>query len=214
MSEIFREIDEELRRDNLGKLWTRYGVYVVGLAVLIVAATAAVVGWRWYQEGVQRAESVRYAAALTLAQKNELAQAADAFALLAKEGGGGPATLARLQEATLRAKAGDESAAIATYKSLAQDGAVDPIYRDLATLLAALHELSSADPKAVIAEVAPLTAQGNAWRPSALEITALAELREGERDKARDTYKSIADDLTAPQGLRARAAEMAAALAS
>jgi hypothetical protein len=214
MSEIFREIDEELRRDNLGKLWTRYGAYIVGLVVLIVAATGAVVGWREYQAHVQRAESVRYAAALALAQKNELAQAADAFALLARDSGGGQATLARLQEAMLRAKAGDESAAIASYKSLAQDGSVDAIYRDLATLLAALHELTSADPKTVIAEVAPLTAQGNAWRPSALEITALAELRAGERDKARDIYKGIADDLTAPQGLRARAAEMAASLSS
>jgi hypothetical protein len=214
MSEIFREIDEELRRDNLGKLWARYGVYIIGLAVLLVVATAGVVGWREYQARVQRAESVRYAAALELAQKNQLGQAADAFALLAREGGSGQATLARLQEATLRAKAGDEKAAIGAYKSLAQDGAVDPIYRDLATLLAALHELSSAEPKDVIAEVAPLTAQDNPWRPSALEITALAALRAGDKAKARDIYKGLADDLTAPQGLRARAAEMAAALAS
>ncbi len=214
MSEIFREIDEELRRDNLGKLWARYGAYVIGFAVLVVVATGAVVGWREYQARASRAETVRYAAAMALAQKNELAQAADAFALMAREGSGGPATLARFQEAALRAKTGDDKAALATYKSIAQDGSIDAIYRDLATLLAALRELSSADPKAVIAEVEPLTAQGNAWRPSALEITALANLRAGDRGKARDIYKGIADDLTAPQGLRARAAEMAASLAS
>src|ERR1700756_294472 len=101
MSEIFREIDEELRRDNLGKLWARYGAYVIGLAVVLVVATAAVVGWREYQVRQSRAQSVRYAAAMALAQKNELAQAADAFALLAREGSGGPAMLARFQEAAL-----------------------------------------------------------------------------------------------------------------
>jgi hypothetical protein len=214
MSDIFREIDEELRRENFAKLWERYGQYVVGLAVIIVLATAGAVGWREYQARIQRADSIRYAAAVELAQKNELARAADDFAALARNSGGGQATLARLQEAALRARGGDEAAAIAAYKAVAQDGSVDKIYRDLATLLAALHEMHSADPKAIIAEIAGLTGPDNAWRPSALEITALAHLRAGERNEARDIYKGLADDLTAPQGLRARAAEMSAALSS
>jgi hypothetical protein len=214
MSDIFREIDEELRRENFAKLWERYGQYVVGLAVAIVLVTAGTVGWREYQARVQRAESIRYAAAVELAQKNELARAADDFAALARSAGGGQATLSRLQEAALRSRTGDEAAAIAAYKAVAQDGSVDTVYRDLATLLAALHEVQSGDPKTIIAEVAGLTSPGNAWRPSALEITALAHLRAGERNEARDIYKGLADDLTAPQGLRARAAEMTAALAS
>jgi len=214
MSDIFREIDEELRRDNFAKLWERYGQYVVGLAVIIVLATAGTVGWREYQARVQRAESIRYAAAVELVQKNELARAADDFAALARTAGGGQATLARLQEAALRARAGDEAAAIAAYKAIAGDSSVDTVYRDLATLLAALHEMHSDDPKAIIGEIARLTGPGNPWRPSALEITALAHLRAGERNEARDIYKSLADDLTAPQGLRARAAEMSAALSS
>ena len=214
MSDIFREIDEELRRDNFAKLWERYGQYVVGLAVIIVLATAGTVGWREYQARVQRAESIRYAAAVELAQKNELARAADDFAALARTSGGGQATLARLQEAALRARAGDEAAAIAAYKAIAGDSSVDTVYRDLATLLAALHEMHSGDPKAIIGEITRLTGPGNPWRPSALEITALAHLRAGERNEARDIYKSLADDLTAPQGLRARAAEMSAALSS
>jgi hypothetical protein len=213
MSDIFREIDEELRRDNIAKLWERYGQYLVGLAVAIVLVTAGVIGWREYQARVQRAESVRYAAAIELAQKNELARAADDFAALARESGGGQATLARLQEAALRARNGDEEAAIAAYKAVAADTSNDAVYRDLATLLAALHGLKSGEPKAIIAEVAALTSVGNPWRPSALEITALAHLRAGERGEARDIYKGLADDLSVPQGLRARAAEMSAALA-
>jgi hypothetical protein len=214
MSDIFREIDEELRRDNIAKLWERYGQYLVGLAVFIVLITAGIVGWREYQLRGQRAESVRYAAAMELAQKNELTRAADDFAALARSSGGGQATLARLQEAALRARGGDEAAAVAAYKAIGQDGSVDTVYRDLAALLAALHELHSGDPKAIIGEIAGLTSPGNPWRPSAFEITALAHLRAGERNQARDIYKSLADDLTAPQGLRARAAEMSAALSN
>jgi hypothetical protein len=214
MSDIFREIDEELRRDNAAKLWERYGKYVIGFAAVVVVATAVAVGWREYQARVQRAESVRYAAAVELAEKNDLARAADDFAALARSAGSGQATLARLQEAALRARAGDEAASIAAYKAIAADGSVDQVYRDLATLLGALHGLRASDAKAIIADVAPLTVSGNPWRPSALEITALAHLRAGERNEARDIYKSLADDLAAPPGLRARAAEMSAALSN
>ena len=59
-----------------------------------------------------------------------------------------------------------------------------------------------------------MTAGGNPWRPTAIELTAAARLKSGDKSGALCLYQSLADDLAAPQGLRARAAEMAAALAS
>lgn len=212
MSDIFREIDEELRRDNLAKLWDKYSHFVIGLAVLVVAAVAAVEGWSWYKARERREESVRYTAALDLARRGENAQAADAFALLGRQASSGYRVLARLEEADSRAKAGDAGAALAAYEGLADDRSVDPVYRDLGTLLWAQHSLGKEDPNAVVSRLAPLTADGNAWRPLALETTALAKLRAGDRPAALDIYKRLADDLTAPQGLRARASEMVSAL--
>jgi hypothetical protein len=214
VSDIFREIDEELRRENFAKLWERYGHLLVIAAVLIVLATASVVGWREYQARERRAESVRYAAALDLAQKDQADQAAKDFAALARDAGGGYAVLSRFEEAAMRAKAGDDAAATEIYNAIAVDTRVDPVYRDLATILAGLHGLATTEPKVIIGRLAPLTADGNAWRPSALELTALAQLKAGDKAAARDTYKLLADDLQAPQGLRARAAEMTAALGS
>jgi len=214
MSDIFREIDEELRRDQLDKLWKRYGGYVIGFAVVIVLIVAAFVGWREYQRRQGEAASVRYAAALEIAGKEDAGKAAEAFGVLAREATGGPAVLARFQEAALRAKAGDAAGTIAIYKALAADGSVDAVYRELAQLLSAMHQLATADPKSLITDLEPLTKEDSPWRPSALELTALAHLRAGERDAARDIYKKLADDLAAPQALRQRAAEMAAALAA
>ena len=76
------------------------------------------------------------------------------------------------------------------------------------------HGAPEADPQATIDRLAPITAAGNPWRPTALELTAIARLQSGDKSGALDLYKSLADDLATPQGLRARAAEMAAALAS
>jgi hypothetical protein len=66
----------------------------------------------------------------------------------------------------------------------------------------------------VIDRLAPMTSSGNPWRSTALELTAAARLKSGDKDGALEAYKILADDLAAPQGTRARAAEMAAALAS
>jgi hypothetical protein len=212
LSDIFREIDEELRRDNLAKLWDKYSYLVMGLAVLIVVAVGAFEGWVWYKARERHAESARYTAALDLARRGENAQAADAFGLIGREASSGYRVLARLEEADARAKAGDAAASLAAYEGLANDRSVDPVYRDLGTLLWAQHSLAKDDPNAVVSRLAPLTADGNAWRPLALETTALAKLRSGDRSAALDIYKRLADDLAAPQGLRARASEMVSAL--
>ena len=213
MSDIFQEIDEELRRENFAKLWQRYGVYVIGLAILIVVAVAAVVGWRAYQLRVHQVEGERYSLALDLARQGKDKDATDVFAELGRQAHGGHAMLARLEEAALLAKSGDTKGAVALYDALGSDAAADPAYRDLAKLLAAQYELKDGDPQAVIARVAPLTSATSPWHPTALELMALAQLKAGNKVEARAIYQRIADDLQAPQALRARAAEMAAALA-
>jgi len=213
VSDIFQEVDEELRRDNFAKLWKRYGNYVIALAVLIVVATGAYSWWRGHDLAVRQAEGGRAAAALALAGQGKYAEAADALTVLASDAHAGRALVSRFEAAALRARAGDEAAAIAGYDALAKDTSVDQIYRDLATLMWAYHALDTVDPQAIIERLAPLTAASSPWHPSAIELTAVAHLKAGDRNAARTDYQHLADDLTAPQSMRARAAQMIAALA-
>ena len=217
MSEIFREIDEELRRDNLLKLWQRYGKYVIAVAVLAIVIAGGIVAWRDHQASERRAQGQRYSSALALAREGKDADAAKVFAVLAREGGG-YSLLAAFEEAELLAKTGDKTAAIAAYDRLADTSGIDPEFRGLAVLLAVTHGLAAGDAAgaatAAIERLQPLTAAGNPWRASALDLTAAAKLKAGDRGGALAIYKELADDLSAPQGLRARAAEMAAALKS
>ncbi len=213
MSDIFREIDEELRRDNLLKLWSRYGKYVIAVAVLALVIAGAVVAWREHQASERRAQGQRYSNALALVRDGKDGDAAKVFGLLAREGGG-YSLLAAFEEAELLAKSGDRKAAIAAYDRLAGASGIDPEFRDLAVLLAAMQLLADGDGSGAIERLKPLTASGNPWRASALDLTAAAKLKAGDRGGALAIYKELADDLSAPQGLRARAAEMAAALKS
>ena len=134
MSDIFREIDEELRRDNLRKLWSRYGRYIVALAVLVLVAAGGIMAWRDHQLSERRAQSMRYSSALSLVREGKDADAAKVFAVIAQESGG-YAMLASFEEAELLAKSGDRKAAAAAYDRIAVTGGLDSVFGELAALL-------------------------------------------------------------------------------
>jgi len=213
VSDIFREIDEELRRDNLLKLWSRYSRYIMAFVVFVLVAAGGVVAWRDHQLSERRAQAMRYASALPLVREGKDSEAAKVFGAIAQEGGG-YSTLASFEEAELLAKSGDRKAAAAAYDRIAATADLDPVFRQLGTLLSVMQGGPDVDPHSVIDRLAPMTSSGNPWRSTALELTAAARLKAGEKDGALEAYKTLADDLAAPQGTRARAAEMAAALAS
>ena len=213
MSDIFREIDEELRRDNLLKLWSRYGRYIIAIAVFALVVAGGFVAWRDHQLSERRAQSTRYAGALILAREGKEADAVKVFAAIAHEGGG-YAILAAFEEAALLAKSGDREAAVAAYDRIAAASEFDSDLRGLAVLLSVMQRMPEADAQTTIDHLAPLTASGNPWRPSAIELTALARLKLQDKSGALALFKSLADDPATPQSLRARAAEMATALAS
>jgi len=213
VSDIFREIEEELRRDNLLKLWQRYGKYVIAVAVLALLIGGGIVAWREHEASERRAQGQRYSNALALVREGKDGEAAKVFAQLAREGGG-YSLLAAFEEAGLLAKTGDRKGSIAAYDRIASAPGIDPEFRDLAVLLSATQLLADGDAGAAIEHLQKLTANGNPWRTSALDLTAAAKLKAGDRGGALAIYKELTDDLSAPQGLRARAAEMAAALKS
>ena len=208
MTEIFREVDEELRRDNWLKLWRRYGRYVAAAAVLVVAATALNVGWRDYGVRQQKASSEAFLTALELANADRIPEALSDFAVLKEEGVGGYAILAQFRQAALRSENGEIAAATEIYDRIADDSSQDDLLRELATLYSAILQSESSDTATLIARLEPVAEDGRPWRYSAREAIAVLNMRIGETAKARDVFTALVDDLNAPRNMRARAAEM------
>lgn len=211
MTDIFREIDEELRYDKLVRLWRRHRIVIIAAIAALILGTAGYVGWKDYSEKQALARAQAFQVALDLA-----AQPDDATALAAldrvTEGRDGYAVLARLQKAAVELRSGNTAGAIAIYDALAADTSAEKTFRDLATLLLALNALDTGEPDELIARLTPLTADANAWRYSAREVTALLRLRKGDTSGARDLLTALSEDIGAPQGVRSRAAELLAGL--
>jgi hypothetical protein len=213
--DIFDEVDEELRAERAQQLLKRYAGLIVALAVLIVAAAGGWQAWRWWQARQDVAAAQRYLAAMALTQSPAAAARPDVtadFDALARSAPDGYRTLARFQAAALMAQHGDLKGAAGLWNDIATDGTADPLLRDLASLLWCQHQIDTADPSLLEARLKALAEPGNAWRPLAQEQLALLDLRQGKTDAAKTALGKLAQDITAPNGVRERAAALLARL--
>lgn len=206
MTDLFREVEEDLRREHFSKLWDKYGAYVIGAAIAIVLIAAIIVGWRAWSHSQRAEASARFDEVVKQTENAAPAEAAAAFADLADSTGGGYATLARLHEADRRLAAGERDAALAIYEEVANDGGVPGIVRGMATIKEGLLRVDTASYDDMKARMAPLVDDGaSPWRGQALELLALAAMREGAWQDADRNAAEIIGNQATPPGLRDRA---------
>ena len=210
--DIFDEVDEELRAERAQQLLKRYGGLIVAGMVLIVGAVVGWQGWSWYEARQDRAAAAQYLIAMNIANataagSSEASRTAAiaTFSKLATALPKGYATLARLREAALKADAGDLQGATELWDQVAGDSSADPLLRDLASLLWAQHQIDTGDPSLLQARLKALAAPENPWHALAEEQLALLDLRLGKTDQARTSLRRLAQDATAPNGVRGRA---------
>ena len=174
MSDIFQEVDEEVRRDKAVEFWTKHQNRIFAVAVLIVLATA---GYRFYEYRRLQASEAAGAAfqqALDLDREGKTAEAQAALAKVAGEAPGGYRALARFAEAALIAKS-DPKAGATAFDGLANDASLDPLFRDAARLREALARLAAGDAEAAKSELETLATPTGVFRNTArLTLGAIA----------------------------------------
>jgi hypothetical protein len=203
VADIFHEVDEEVRREQLKNLWERYGHYAVAAAVILVAGVGAWRGWEYWQAKQAAEIGGRFDAALTLSEEGKSAEAEAAFARIAAEGTAGYRTLARMQEAAALAKR-DQKTAFAIYDALAADSSVPRTLRDLAAIRAGFLLVDTAPLAEMTQRLEPLASPAETFRHSARELLALAAYRAGDKAASRRWFDAIMNDAETPQGLRVR----------
>lgn len=210
MVDIFDEVDEEVRRERMAAAARRYGPFVGGGVVVVLAVVAGLTFWRQYQE-TQRQDAGATFLSAARAQQAEPTAGRDAFQELAAEGPAGYQLLARFKEAEALAAAGDRKEAIDALNAV--EGLEAPErYKALARVLALGLRSYNEKPEALLPLVEPLTAPGQPWRALAVEQAAMLEWKLGRLDAARARLQGLSADLDAPQGVRARAAAALTAL--
>jgi len=204
VADIFHEVDEEVRREQLKKLWDRYSIYLIALAVLIVAGMAA---WRGYEYWVAKkaaAAGAEFEAAIALNEEGKRAEAEAAFAKVAAEAPAGYRMLARMRAAGALAQS-KPADAVKAYDEISADTAVGTIWQDLAAVRAGLLLVDTAPLADMRRRLDPVAEPTRSFRHTARELLALSAWRNHDFAATRKYIDMIAGDAESPIGVRARA---------
>ncbi|MGA0952179.1 MAG: tetratricopeptide repeat protein [Candidatus Puniceispirillaceae bacterium] len=202
MADIFDEIDEDLKRDQMQLLWARYGKIVMAAVAAIVLLVALRQGYAAWQTSQAEASASAYQQAL---------KSDDVVTALEAQRGqltNGYAMLAQFQIAAEQAARDDFAAAEASYLALASDASLDPLYQQAATLLSVMVAPQDTDVSALEARLSDLETAAGPWQAMALETGAGLALRNGNKDAAVAKYKRLAEMADVPAGMRQRAERM------
>jgi hypothetical protein len=210
---LLREVDEDLRREQLEKLWEKYGTFVLIAAALIVFGVG---GYKWWENrSIQQARTngAQFEQALRLGQAGKPEDVQKALANLAKSAPGGYRVLAEMRLAATNAASGKRTEAVAAYDAVAANRSVDAILRDYARIAAANLRVDDADWTEMENRLKQLEASESTWRASARELLGIAAWKAGKIEEAKRRFEALLVDRNVSQNIGQRAQMMMSLIA-
>ncbi len=204
MTDIFSEIEEDIRKDRAKRMWDRFGKYVIGGAIVLVLGVAAWRGYEAYTTSQAASAGDRFLDAIALVEENPQAGIA-AFDAIAADGPDGYAALARFRSASAMAAQDDFDGAIAGFQALVDDADLEPLIRDVARIRLGYLLLDHGNAIDIEGLLLPLSDTTNPFSHSAREIRAFAAMKAGNREQALGLFLELVGDFASPEPVRSRA---------
>lgn len=207
-SDIFREVDEDIRREQYKKIWDKFGVYIVSAAAAVIIIVAGYQYWNFRAKSIAATSGAEFMQAETLADSGKIDDANKAFSALVESGPAGYQTLSKFRLASGNAAEGKLDEAIKIYDQIISDSSVDDTLRNFARIQAAMLLIDKGEHDKIKQHVGALAEGTGPWRHSAQELMGLSAYGAGNKSNSEKFYSKLVSDPTAPQSLRQRAEMM------
>jgi len=207
-----REVDENLRRDQMRDFFKAYGNLLAVFVVLLLAASGGFIWWKQHQAQQHGEQVEKLAEIYKDAGSGNTTQLPQQLDELSKSNSTAVRTQARFVRAALALQQSDQKTAIAIFRELANDGSLPPPYRNAALVRETALEFDQLQPQDVVARLQPLAKPGEPWFGSAGELTALAMIKQGRKQEAGQLFAAIGRDNSVPESIRTRAVQIAGSL--
>ncbi len=211
---FLRDVENEIRRERLERVWKQYGTFIIIGAAAIVLGVLGYQFWQAQRRAAFEESGARYETALELLREKKDGSALAEFRKLADDGSGGYRALADLQAAGLLVKEGKKAEALTAYEALANNSNADGLLRDFARLQAAGLRLGEADFTEMENRLTPLMGDTAPWRFNARELLGIAAYRAGQSSEARTVLAPLLVDPATPEGVKERAQIVLAQIAA
>lgn len=208
------EIEEDLRAERLHAFLDRYGTHIAVVVVLVIAIVAGYQYWQASLQETRQQQANAYEQAVDALIDNDLQAALAGFRQVTATSPEGYGLFARFSQAYVEFERGEAADGLGVLEGIATDSAVPTHYRDLATLLYVQRAMDAeeTDLADLKARLQPLNNPGNQFSPFAAELTAALALQDGDVAAAVRQFQALADDASAPAGVRDRARRVSEAL--
>lgn len=201
---LFREVDEEVRREEIENIWKKYGSWIVALCFGIILAVGALKGWQYWQKQQAETGGASFFNAVQLANDGKTLEAEKAFSALG-DSHAGYGVLGKFKQAGTAAKAGNIKAAVASYDEISAETSVPAMLKNLAQIKAAYLLADTASVEDITKRVSGFDNAVNPWRNSARELIAFAAFRSADYTLADRKLSEILADLQSTSGAKQRA---------
>ena len=209
---FLREVDENLRRDQLRDFFRDNGPWLIAAVVIFLAVSGGIIWWKQHQVQKHEDQIEKLAQVYKDVGSGSMGQAPQQLDDLSNSGSKAVRASAQFARAAIALQQGDTKQATATYTAIANDDGLPAPYRDAALIRQTALQFDQLKPQDVIARLAPLAKPGEPWFGTAGEMTALAMMKQGNNQQAAQLFAAIARDQTVPEATRARAVEVASSL--
>lgn len=207
MTDVFSEVDEQVRSDRLRTLASKGWPLAAAAALVALVAFAAIWGWRAWQDSRSQRASDTYAQGLEALSKGDGKTADSRFAEVVNSAPAAYKTLALMQQSGLKLADHKDNEAVALLER-AGKASSSPVLADAANLKAAMILMDRRPLAEIETRLAPLAATGRPYRWAAVEARGLARLQGGQTKAAHADFAviSLAQDVSDSSRARARAA--------
>jgi hypothetical protein len=211
VTELFNEVDEEVRREQLQKLWEKYSVFIIAAALLVIAAVGGWRGYQYFEEKKAAEAGDAFNKAVELSEQGKHSEAETAFTDLAAKAPSGYRMLARFRAAA-EAATREPQAGAKMFDELAADASIGAEQQALARIRAAGLLVDSASYADMLRRLEPDAAAGQTFRHSARELLALSAFRANDSTATRRWLDQLELDAETPPSMRSRAEALQALL--
>lgn len=204
--EFLEEVKEELRREQILKIWDDYGNIIIGIGLALIVVVAGYIGYEKYQQKHLEDQSILYESYLADPGNKSLEDK------VLKDGSQGVQILTLLQQAVKESSNEIERAKI--LQKMADTKDLPAFYQDYARYNTLAAKFNATNPKTMVEELKAFLETKSAFLPLAKELLAFAYYKLGLKDQARVLFVENTSDTAAPHGVRMRANAMVRYLAN
>jgi hypothetical protein len=202
MSELIEDIKEDIKREDLLKVWNQYGNWIIGGVFAFILVTSGILYWQHRKEQAKIETAQAYEAILQKFDARTPEPTIKALQEFSGHSTGGFKMLADFMAAGLLPDS------VQALKALAEDSKIEKPFREMALVLAGMADLDGANPRAVLDMLSPFESSASPFRPLAREVMGYALIRLGNLDTAYTLFESLVHDQMASQSIRGRAEAM------